>query len=96
MAPRAPQKAKSPTAKPPAKRRAPAKVEKKASAAELTRALERLETKVMGLQQERDALASELETVRAKMRQLEEAQTDAVNRIDWVIDSLHNILEEKS
>lgn len=84
MAPRATQKAK----------RSPTK--SKSSSAELSTAIERLESKVKSLQEERDRLAAELKAAKATIASLESAQTDAVNRIDWVIDSLHNILEDKA
>lgn len=67
---------------------------KKAGPAELASAVERLEGKVKALQDERDALKEQLKTARTRISELEVAQTDAVNRIDWVIDSLHNLLEE--
>lgn len=82
MASRQPQKA----------RRVPSR--KKAGPAELASAVERLEGKVKALQDERDALKEQLKTARTRISELEVAQTDAVNRIDWVIDSLHNLLEE--
>ncbi len=45
------------------------------------------------LEAERDRLKAELETAKAEIQRLEQARADIANRIDWVIDSLHNILE---
>lgn len=85
MAPR--EKAKTP--KKPAARKASGK-------SDLSAAVERLEGKLKVLQGERDGLQEELKTARARIAELEALQKDAVNRIDWVIDSLHNLVEEKS
>lgn len=76
-----------------AKRAAPRKA---AAKSDLSSAVERLEAKITALQSERDTLNSELKEARARIAELEAANKDAVNRIDWVIDSLHNILEEKT
>lgn len=43
---------------------------------------------------ERDALRAELEVARARIAELERAREQVLNRIDWVIDSLHNLIEE--
>jgi len=84
MAPREPQKAK---------RSAP---KKKAEPAQLAASVERLEGKLKALQDERDKLKSDLKVALTRIGELEATQTDAVNRIDWVIDSLHNIVEDKA
>ena len=84
MAPREPQKAKRPAPK------------KKAGPAQLAASVERLEGKLKALQDERDKLKSDLKVALTRVGELEATQTDAVNRIDWVIDSLHNILEDKA
>lgn len=84
MAPREPQKAR---------RAAP---KKKTATNQLASAVERLESKISVLQAERDTLKSDLKAAMARIGELEAAQTDAANRIDWVIDSLHNILEDKA
>lgn len=47
------------------------------------------------LRTERSVLAGELETAKAKIAELEAALTDAVNRIDWVIDSLQTLSNRK-
>ncbi len=39
-------------------------------------------------------LEIELERARARIRELEASRVEAVNRIDWVIDSLHNVVEK--
>lgn len=46
------------------------------------------------LEQERDALKAELEAAKARIAELERSRELIVNRIDWVIDSLHNLTEE--
>ena len=38
-------------------------------------------------------LKAELAAARARIAELEQKQADIVNRIDWVIDSLHNLTE---
>lgn len=52
-------------------------------------ALGRLEA----LERERDALKAQLADAQVNIVQLEKARDEAVNRIDWAIDSLHNLLE---
>jgi outer membrane murein-binding lipoprotein Lpp len=65
-------------------------------AAALSVAVERLEAKVLDLKGERDALATELAAAKAEIAALDAARKDAINRIDWVIDSLHTALKDKS
>ena len=36
-------------------------------------------------------LRGELAVARARVTELEQKQADIINRIDWVIDSLHNL-----
>jgi sugar-specific transcriptional regulator TrmB len=55
-------------------------------------ALERLEARAKVLERERDGLKAELEAAHARITSLEETRSQAVHRIDWVIDSLHNIV----
>jgi len=43
------------------------------------------------LERERDALKAELETARARIAELERQRSDALNRVEWVIDSLHTL-----
>ena len=42
---------------------------------------------------ERDQLKAQLAEAQAIDRQAQQARDEAVNRIDWAIDSLHNVLE---
>lgn len=46
-----------------------------------------------GLAAENSALKAELEQARARISELERRQTEILNRIDWAIDSLHNLRE---
>lgn len=39
-------------------------------------------------------LKSDLAAAQKRIAELEQRQTDIVNRIDWVIDSLHNLTDE--
>jgi uncharacterized coiled-coil DUF342 family protein len=45
------------------------------------------------LEAERDRLKADLVEAVERIGRLEESRTEAVNRIDWVLDSLHNVLE---
>jgi hypothetical protein len=84
MAERVTRKSKQPASAPPrqrAGRNAPAEV--KHSAGGRFDALER----------ERDQLKAQLADAQALVAKLEQARDEAVNRIDWAIDSLHNVLE---
>jgi hypothetical protein len=45
------------------------------------------------LERERDQLKVQLSDAQASIIRLEQARDAAVNRIDWAIDSLHNVLE---
>ena len=47
------------------------------------------------LAEQNAALRGELEHAKARIAQLEALQVDVINRIDWVIDSLQTVLEEK-
>lgn len=46
------------------------------------------------LRRERDLLAKKLKAAETRIAELEKLQEEAVNRIDWVIDSLQNALSE--
>jgi predicted RNase H-like nuclease (RuvC/YqgF family) len=59
-------------------------------------AVDRLESRVVELKRERDSLADELAAARAEIATLHAARVDAVNRIDWVIDQLQSVLEDKA
>lgn len=54
-----------------------------------------LKARVDRLEHERDRLADENEMLKARCKELEARQRQAVERIDWIIDSLHNVLDKK-
>lgn len=62
----------------------------------LQTAVDRLEARVLELKRERDTFEAELAAAKAKIATLEAARIDAINRIDWVLDSLHTVLQVKS
>lgn len=66
------------------------------TAAGLAEAVQRLEARAKSLERERDGLKAELEAARAHITALENARSEAVNRIDWVIDSLHAVIDKAS
>lgn len=43
------------------------------------------------LEQERDALRAELEAAHVRIAALERQRADALNRVEWVLDSLHTL-----
>lgn len=45
------------------------------------------------VQAENAALKAELEKARVRILELEQRQAEILNRIDWAIDSLHNLRE---
>ena len=45
------------------------------------------------LEKERDQLKAQLAAAKAQLIKLEQARDEAVGRIDWALDSLHNLLE---
>jgi uncharacterized coiled-coil DUF342 family protein len=49
--------------------------------------------RIKALERERDKLKNQLKEAEERIKRLEESRTEAVNRIDWVIDSLHNVLD---
>jgi hypothetical protein len=55
-----------------------------------------LQLKLVAMARERDALKGELRRCEARVRQLEEAQAAARDRIAWALDALHNILSRGS
>jgi chromosome segregation ATPase len=81
--------------------RAPRKVKRAAvsrrtdadDAAPAPGAPDRYAQRVKALERERDRLKTQLAEAEARITRLEESRAEAVNRIDWVIDSLHNVLE---
>ena len=46
------------------------------------------------LERECDRLKEQLAEAHERIARLEQSRAEAVNRIDWVIDSLHNVLEK--
>lgn len=84
--------APAPSAPKPARRAAPKGLESKA----LESAIERLEASVASLKRERDALAAELAAAKTEIATLDAARKSAVDRIDWVIDSLNTVLQDNS
>ncbi len=49
--------------------------------------------RIKTLEAERDRLKAELVEAVERLGRLEESRSEAVNRIDWVLDLLHNVLE---
>jgi hypothetical protein len=49
--------------------------------------------RVVKLESERERLLSELEKAEIRIRALEEGRDQVLNRIDWVIDSLRNLID---
>ena len=58
------------------------------------RAREDRTPRIEPLEAERDRLKAELLAAQARIKALEQAREQALNRIDWVIDSLHNLIDE--
>ena len=79
----------------PGRKRASSKKAPAPSASSLAKAMERLEAKIEELRTERDRLDADLTEAQNRINSLEQANIDAVNRIDWVIDSLQNLVEEE-
>ncbi len=48
------------------------------------------------LEIERDELRARLAEAEARIELLESQRLDALNRIDWAIDSIHNVLERET
>ena len=80
---------KAKKAKRPAKR--PGRTAKAPSEAKL-----KLEARIKSLEKERDRLKAQLDVAGARIASLERGRDEVVNRIDWVIDSLHNAIEGKA
>ena len=53
-------------------------------------------TRIEELEKERLELLARLAAAEATIRALESQRVEVVNRIDWVIDSIHNVLERQS
>jgi septal ring factor EnvC (AmiA/AmiB activator) len=89
--------APAPSAAKPARTAAPKAVEPKAVEQKgLESAFERLEASVASLKRERDALAAELAAAKIEIATLDAARKSAIDRIDWVIDSLNTVLQDNS
>lgn len=56
--------------------------------------LAQIEREMQALKSERDDLKTELTAAKQRISELEAINEDAVNRIDWVLDSLHSLVEE--
>jgi hypothetical protein len=54
------------------------------------------ETRIKSLEKERDRLKVQLGVADERITSLEQGRDDVVNRIDWVIDSLHNAIESEA
>lgn len=52
-----------------------------------------LEAQCTELRAERDELKAQLSAANARVRALEDTQKDVINRIDWVLDSIHNLVD---
>jgi predicted nucleic acid-binding Zn-ribbon protein len=57
---------------------------------------ESLTDRLESLEHERERLVGELDSARQRIAELERLNDLAVNRIDWVLDSLHNLVEQES
>jgi hypothetical protein len=51
------------------------------------------EARLEAAESERDQLKAQLAEAQAVIAKLEQARDEALSRIDWAIDSLHNVLE---
>lgn len=78
------------------KRTAPKKAAKARKPAKPRVTLKQLENEARALKRERDELRDELMAAKQRIAELQAINEDAVNRIDWVLDSLHSLLESRS
>jgi len=78
----------SATAKSPRTKAATAKKATKAKPAAVLR-----DTETALLREQNEALRAELEQAQARIAHLEDVNSNVVNRIDWVIDSLQSVLK---
>lgn len=53
-----------------------------------------LEARLAALEAERDALKAQLAKATGRIAELEALKVQTANRIAWVIDSIHNLLED--
>lgn len=70
-----------------------ARAPRRAVEQDVVAAAEATAARLSGLERERDELASQLQSARQRIAELERLHDLAVNRIDWVLDSLHNLSE---
>lgn len=61
-----------------------------------TRSTEWYAQRIKTLEAEADRLKTQLSEAQERIGRLEESRNETVNRIDWVIDSLHNVLEQSA
>ncbi len=52
--------------------------------------------RIKSLERECERLKAQLAEANERITALEQRRAEAVNRIDWVLDSLHNVLENGS
>jgi hypothetical protein len=79
----------------PASQRSKSKSGRKAPAASAPPPDERgVEERIRSLEAECNRLRAELQVAQAEVARLKEQRDDVVNRIDWIIDSLHTIIDE--
>jgi len=57
---------------------------------------ERQGQRIKSLERECERLKTQLAEANERIAALEQRRAEAVNRIDWVLDSLHNVLENGS
>ena len=55
---------------------------------------EQSSSRIKALERDCDRLRTQLEEAQERIARLEEGRSETVNRIDWVLDSLHNVLEK--
>jgi hypothetical protein len=53
-------------------------------------------SRIEELEKERLELLARLAAAEATIKAFESQRIEAVNRIDWIIDSIHNVLERQS
>ena len=75
---------------------APKKASKKRGSAASATTVKKTAARKNGRPDEVAQLQAELATARARILELEAMHEDAVNRIDWVIDSLQTLLADQS
>lgn len=80
-------------ATPPPPGRVEAQPTAKRAAAGSARRTGRLADAVTALEIEREQLRRELAEARARIVELEKARKEALDRIDWALDSLHTLLQ---